>query len=246
MLCGQSVIKSRTAIPEPAKSAYQRGTDALKKGDVEAAISNYTIAISNENANTAGAYAGRGAAKRLKGDFCGALADLNKSIELSPSTQSSYYTRAWVNLILGNGNEAYGDAVKLLSFNDSNHLVFPSHVLIAYFGLRQAKRDTDADAFLKAAFPKLFSGASTTQVVRYLKHDLSDEQLFAASNGTRAMIEAKTYVGLDQSLSGKRELAQANLRWVASNSERRALEYSLASAEIERIAITSAAKSVQR
>ncbi|MEP7077244.1 MAG: hypothetical protein ABI878_15675, partial [Acidobacteriota bacterium] len=200
----------------------------------------------NDPANNAGAYSGRGAAKRLKGDFGGSLADLNRSIELSPSTQSSYYTRAWVNLILGNGNEAYSDAVKLLSFNDSNHLVFPSHVLIAYFGLRQAKRDSEADAFLKTAFPKLFSGASTTQVVRYLKHDLSDEQLFAASNGTRAMIEAKTYVGLDQSLSGKKDSAQVNLKWVAGNSERRSFEYSLASAEIERLANTSAPRTTQR
>ncbi|MEP7076279.1 MAG: hypothetical protein ABI878_10755, partial [Acidobacteriota bacterium] len=42
MVCGQSVMRSKPAIPEQSRSPYQRGTDALKKGDVEAAISNYT------------------------------------------------------------------------------------------------------------------------------------------------------------------------------------------------------------
>lgn len=227
LVCGQSIVK----IPEPVKSTYDRGSEALRKGDADTAIADYTATLDIDKSN-ASAYAGRGAAKRLKGDYRGALADLSRSIELNSSVQSAYYTRAWVNLILGNGDDAYADAVKLLSFNDSNHLVFPSHVLIAYFGLRQAKRDPEADAFLKGILPKLFSGASTTQIARYLRRELTEDQLFAAANGTRAMIEARTYVGLDQLLSGKQDAALTNFRWVVANSEKRAYESSLAQMQI--------------
>jgi len=227
---GQSPVKA----PAPSGSTYQRGSDALKKGDADTAISNYTAAIAIDQKN-ASAYAGRGAAKRLKGDYHGALLDLNTSIELNPTVQSSFYTRAWINLILGHGDDAFADATKLLSFSESNHLVFPSHVLIAYFGLRQSKRDAEAEMFLRNAFPKLFSGASTTQIARYLKRELTEEQLFAAAAGSHAMIEARTYVGLDQSLNGKKEAALNNFRWVVVNGEKRAFEYSLAQSQIIRL-----------
>jgi tetratricopeptide (TPR) repeat protein len=215
-------------------TSYDRGSDALRKGDADNAIAHYTAAIS-DNENSASAYAGRGAAKRLKGDFNGALIDLNRSIELDPKIQSPYYTRAWVNLILNNGSAAYADAAKVLAFNESNYLVFPSHVLIAYFGLRQARKDAEADAFLRSILPKLFVGATATQVLRYLKHDMSDDQLFAAVNGPRAMVEAKTFVGLDQSLSGRSAAAVLNLRWVTQNTDRRAYEFGLAATELERL-----------
>src|SRR5215470_13003563 len=142
-LCGQTIVKRTLPTPEPARTPYERGTDALKKGDLETAINNYTLAI-NSDQNLAGAYSGRGAAKRLKGDYEGALVDLNESIKLNSTAQSAFYSRAWLNLILKHGDEAYADATKLLSFNEANNLVFPSHVLIAYFGLRQAKRNSEA------------------------------------------------------------------------------------------------------
>ena len=101
--------------------------------------------------------------------------------------------------------------------------------------MRQAKKNSDADAYLKNVFPKLMPAAWTTQIVRYLKHELSDDQLISAANGNRAMVEGRTWVGLDQSLSGKPESALANLRWVVANTDKRAFEYGLASVEIKRL-----------
>ena len=230
----QTIAKPKPAISDGARTAYERGTDALKKGDLEGAIYNYTNAI-KEDQNLAGAYSGRGAAKRLKGDYEGALADLDQSIRLNSTVQSAFYSRAWLNVILKHGDEAFADATKLFSFNEANQIVFPSHVLIAYFGLRQAKKNSDADAYLKNVFPKLMPAAWTTQIVRYLKHELSDDQLISAANGNRAMVEGRTWVGLDQSLSGKPESALANLRWVVANTDKRAFEYGLASVEIKRL-----------
>src|SRR5258708_518453 len=175
---GQSV-----AAPAPGKSSYDRGSAALKNGDVEAAINNYSRAIELEPKN-AKAYGGRGAAKRTKGDIEGALADLNKSIELDPTVQSAYYARAWVNLILKRGDDSYVDATKVLSFNQTNAIIFPSHVLIAYFGLRQARRDAEADAFLNTWIPKLLASSWTIQIARYLKHEVTQAQLFSSANAT--------------------------------------------------------------
>src|SRR5262249_28215685 len=162
----------------------------------------------------------RGAAKRLKGDFEGALVDLNRSIELNPNAQASYYTRAWVNLILDHGDATYADATKLLSFNESSQMMFPSHVLIAYFGLRQAKRDAEAEANLKTAATKLYSGSWSVQIIRYLKGEVSDDQLFSSAAGNKAMLEARTYVAMNQLLNGRKEAALANFRWAAANGDR--------------------------
>jgi lipoprotein NlpI len=231
---GQTIVKATPGPANPQKNAYERGSDALKRGDLEGAIIHYTRAIELDPKN-AKAFAGRGVAKREKGDLEGALADLNSAIVLDSNMQSSYYTRAWVNLVLNHGNEAYADAIKLLSFRESNPMLFPSHVLIAYFGLRQARRDPEADAFLKTTSSKLFSTLWTTQIIRYLKHEISDEQLIAAASGKKAMIEARTYVGMDQSLGGQKAVALTNLRWVAANGDKRVFEYALAAAEIRRI-----------
>jgi len=230
----QTIAKPKTALSDGARTAYERGTDALKKGDLEGAIYNYTNAI-KEDQNLAGAYSGRGAAKRLKGDYEGALADLDQSIQLNSTVQSAFYSRAWLNVILKHGDEAFADATKLFSFNEANQIVFPSHVLIAYFGLRQAKKNSEAEAYLKNVFPKLMPAAWTTQIARYLKRELSDDQLILAANGNRAMVESRTWVGMDQSLNGKPESALSNLRWVVANTDKRAFEYALASVEIKRL-----------
>ncbi|MGH7783224.1 MAG: hypothetical protein ACREO5_05215, partial [Candidatus Binatia bacterium] len=74
-----------------------------------------------------------------------------------------------------------------------------------------------------------------TQIARYLKRELTEDQLLAATTGTRAMIEARTYVGLDQVLNGKREAALSNFRWVVANGEKRAYEFSLAQTQITRL-----------
>jgi lipoprotein NlpI len=233
-MCGQTIVKGKPVVPEPPHTPYERGTEALKKGDFETAIYHYTVAINSEQ-NLAGAYAGRGAARRLKGDYEGALADLDQSIKLNSNVQAAFYSRAWLNLILKHGDEAYADATKLLAFNDANNLVFPSHVLIAYFGLRQARRDSDANTFLNVAIPKQAPTSWTTQILRYLKHEITDDQLINAASGNRAMVEARAYVGLDQSLSGRKESALVNLRWVVANTDKRAYEYALASLEIKRL-----------
>jgi lipoprotein NlpI len=236
-----------TPTSQPGKASYDKGSAALRNGDVEAAIVNYTRAIEQEPKN-ANAYGGRGAAKRTKGDFEGALVDLNKSIELDPTVQSAYYARAWVNLILKHGDDAYADATKVLSFNQTNAMIFPGHVLIAYFGLRQAKHDAEANTFLNAWTPKLLSSSWTMQIVRYLRREVSEAQLVSSASGSRARVEARTYIGLDEALDGKKNPAMTNLLWVVSNADRRTFEYSLAMAEIRRLetATPMPAKSMQK
>jgi tetratricopeptide (TPR) repeat protein len=231
--------------PAPGKASYDKGSTALKNGDIESAIINYSRAIELEPKN-ANAYGGRGAAKRTKGDIEGALADLNKSIELDANVQSAYYARAWVNLILKHGDDAYADATKVLSFNQTNAIIFPSHVLIAYFGLRQAKCDWEADTFLRTWALKLLPSSWTVQITRYLRREITDAQLFSSASGNKAMVEARSYVGLDQSLSGKRDAALTNLRWVAAKADRRTFEYTLALAETRRLETPAPSKPLSK
>jgi tetratricopeptide (TPR) repeat protein len=224
-----------------AKDLNARGSASLNRGDIDGAIADYSRAIERDPKSVT-AYGNRGAARRQKGDLEGALSDLSKAIELNPKLQSSYYARAWVNLFLNHGGAAYDDAIKLLAFKESNYLIFPNHILVGYFGLRQAGRYADADAFLASGKPKLLASEWTTRIIAYLKHEISEEQLLAAASGNKAMTEARTYVGMDQSLSGKPFAALPNLHWVVANGDKRTYEYTLAYTVLKRLETPPATK----
>ena len=72
-------------------------------------------------------------------------------------------------------------------------------------------------------------------VFRYLKREITEEQLLALATDSDKLTEAHTYIGLDLSLDGKRQEALPHLDWVRENGNKNFVEYPLALAEIERI-----------
>ncbi|OLE56068.1 MAG: hypothetical protein AUG51_00100 [Acidobacteria bacterium 13_1_20CM_3_53_8] len=171
---------------------------------------------------------------RLKRDD-EAITALNRATQLDPFNDSIYRNRSYIYLQLARGLLAASNAliyIRHVGWQD-DHSAYMA--LAAHFGYRQARQTTDADHMLEEAASKLDASAWPYPVIRYLRHELSGEELLALATDNDKLTEAHAYIGLDLSLSGNRERAAEHLRWVRENGNRNFVEYPLALAELSRI-----------
>ncbi|MBI3828608.1 MAG: hypothetical protein HY291_03775 [Planctomycetes bacterium] len=87
-----------------ANVAFAKGVESTNKGDLEAALSFYNRAL--ELFQTSEAYCNRANVKRGMADFDGALADIDKSIELNANLWQSHANRAIILLGMGRPDDA--------------------------------------------------------------------------------------------------------------------------------------------
>ena len=71
------------------------GTNQLKKGDYDGAISSFTTAILGVLPDLADSYYKRSLAYRHKKQYDHAIADATKAIEANPSYAEAYYNRGY-------------------------------------------------------------------------------------------------------------------------------------------------------
>ena len=72
-------------------------------------------------------------------------------------------------------------------------------------------------------------------VVRFLRGEITAEDLLAAATDDVQRTEARAYLGLDHALAGRTAAARDQFRWVVEHGSRRCSEYDLARAELDRI-----------
>jgi hypothetical protein len=72
-------------------------------------------------------------------------------------------------------------------------------------------------------------------IIRFLRGEVSADALLAMADSTDKMTEARCYVGMDLSQSGRREEALPHFRWVQENGTQDSLEYFLVLSELRRI-----------
>lgn len=108
-------------------------------------------------------------------------------------------------------------------------------LLAAHFGYRQAKRDADADRILEEASIKADTNRWPYPVIRYLRDEITTQELLTLATDGDKKTEAQAYVGMDLSLAGKQDEALIYLQWVKENGNKNFVEYSLALSEIDRI-----------
>ncbi len=154
----------------------------------------------------------------------------NRSIALDPKGPGPYFTRAWVNLYLGNGEAAGEDARAVLDrWQPQWTGELPFYVaIVGHLGYRQAGRQADADKIMGEAAKACTSIAWVCQPIRYLRREQTAEELLARANDADKMTEARAYVGVDLALRGKRAEALPHLEWVKANGNPTFYEYKLA------------------
>jgi tetratricopeptide (TPR) repeat protein len=164
-----------------------------------------------------------------------ALEAFKLAVRLDPMNTDVYRLRSYVYLELARGYLAATDAstyLKRQGWQDEHS----SYMVVAfYFGLKQQKEIAPARKLLEQASTRLIVSEWPYPVLRYLKQEISVEELLALATDNDKLTEAHAYIGLDLSLNGKSKEAMPHLQWVAENGNKNFVEYPLALSEIERI-----------
>lgn len=164
-----------------------------------------------------------------------ALAAFNQALRLEPRDTSIYRSRAYTYLRINRGDLAAANALAYLKREGWANDSAPYVALAAYFGHRQARHETQAAELLAEALTKTDAKAWAHTLLRYLRRDLTAEQLLALATDNDKQTEAHAYIGLDLSLAGEPDKALTHLRWVVENGNRDFVEYPLAAAELRRL-----------
>jgi tetratricopeptide (TPR) repeat protein len=152
---------------------------------------------------------------------------------------------SWFNLYLSRGEMAASQAISNLKTDGWQEKHSQYNVLIAYLGYRQANMEAEARKILDEASVKVNNTEWPYSIIRYLRHEITVDELLALADGKAPvplagdngrMTEARTFIGVNLLLSGRREEALTHLTWVKENGKKDLAEYALAMAELSRIA----------
>lgn len=117
---------------------------------------------------------------------------------------------------------------------DDDHSAYM--VLVAVLGYRASGQIPEANNMLLAAQKRLSTTDWPTPVFRYLRKEITADQLLALATDNDKMTEARAYIGFDLSYAGKKDDARPYFEWVMANGNKNFEEYRLAQAELKRLA----------
>jgi tetratricopeptide (TPR) repeat protein len=219
--------------PRSAEAYHGRGMAYNETGQNEKALKDYDAALAL-NPQYIEAYFNRANAYSDLGQYERALKDYDEAIRLSPSHSGALFNRGLVYMTLGR-NEAAADArayVKLKGWKDDRAQYI---TIFGVFSDRRAQRENEARAFLDEAAANCDTAMWPYPVIRYLRRDLSAEDLLAAATDLDKKTEARAYLGLDLVLSGKPNEALSHLQWVKENGRKNFSEYTFAVTELRHL-----------
>jgi lipoprotein NlpI len=219
--------------PRSAEAYHGRGMAYNETGQNDKALKDYDAALAL-SPQYIEAYFNRANAYSDLGQYERALKDYDEAIRLGPSHSGALFNRGLAYMILGR-KEAAADArayVKLKGWKDDRAQYM---TIFGVFGDRRAQREDEARAFLDEAAANCDTAVWPYPVIRYLRRDLSAENLLAAATDLDKKTEARAYLGLDLVLAGKPNEALSHLRWVKENGRKNFSEYTFAVNELRHL-----------
>jgi tetratricopeptide (TPR) repeat protein len=156
--------------------------------------------------------------------------------QIVPKWPQVYFERSTVYLYLGKSETAAADARTVLDLTDWHSDRAEYMVIIAAIGYRQAGKADEANQVLELAAKRSNTAAWPYPVISYLRGDLTAEALLrAAGNNNDRLTEVHGYLGVDLLLKEQKEAALQQLRWVREHGNKRFVEYTLATIELDRM-----------
>jgi len=228
--------------PRYAEAYNARGVTYNELAEYERALKDYDAAL-GLNPKYAEAYFNRGNAYNDLGQAEQAIKDYDEALRLDQNYIGAYYNRALAHMSLRHG-EAAADArsyLKLKGWKEEN-VRDQYMVLFAHFSDRWAKRDVDARLILDEAASKCDTTKWPYPIIRYLRRELTVQDLLAEATDADKKTEARTYMGLDLLLMGNRVDGLTHLEWVKENGKKAFAEYGFAVNELRRVGAGDAAK----
>ena len=165
-----------------------------------------------------------------------AIDSWTKFLEIVPDGPEALTTRTWSYLYVGgHDREAAADARRYLEVHGwrTDHSTFM--VIVANLSYRGAGMDEEAQAILDEGATKVNTNVWPYPIVRYLKNEISAEELLQVAIDNDKRTEAHAYMGLEHRLKGERDGARTNFEWVKNYGNKRYYEYPLAVEELKRL-----------
>jgi tetratricopeptide (TPR) repeat protein len=159
-----------------------------------------------------------------------------KFLELVPNGPEALTKRSWSYLYLGgHGREAAADARQYLDVQGWRTQISTYMAIMAHLGYAEAGMEEEAQTILEEATAKANTSTWPYSIVRYLKTEISAEELLRLATDNDKKTEAHAYMGLALRLKGESEQAQQHFEWVREYGNKRFYEYPLALAELKRL-----------
>lgn len=219
--------------PRSAEAYHGRGLAYNETGQNERALKDYDAALAL-NPKYTEAYFDRANVYSDMGQYERALKDYDEALRLSPNHSGALYNQGLLYMILGRSEVAANARayVKIKGWKDERAQYM---AIFGAFGDRWAQRESEARAFLDEAAANCDTAVWPYPVIRYLRRDLSADDLLAAATDLDKKTEARTYLGLDLVLAGQQEGAVPHLQWVKEHGRKNFSEYTFAVTELNRL-----------
>ena len=222
------------ADPRNYLGQFYYAEDLSQSGKYEEAVKYYQQAITLKP-DLGSLHAGLGFTYAALGQKKNAVEEFRQALQLDPTSQDYYHGRSFTYLGQGRGPLATTAALLALNLQGWRDETSMYMALTAHFGYREAHNDAEANGILKKASAMVDTTQWPYPVIRYLQHEITAQELLSQATDNDKQTEAHAYLGLDLSLTGKRDEALAHLRWVKENGNKQFYEYPLALAELSRL-----------
>ena len=165
-----------------------------------------------------------------------AIDSWTKFLEIVPNGPDALTNRSWTYLYEGgHGREAAADARTFLEVHGWQKTTSPYLAIMANLGYREAGLNEEAQSILEEASNKIKTASWPFGIIRYLRGELSAEELLQLATDNDKKTEAHAYMGMDLLLNGKNNEAGTHFEWVKEYGNKRFFEYPLAIEELKRL-----------
>lgn len=172
------------------------------------------------------------------GSYDKAIGSWTKFLEIVPNGPDALTNRSWTYLYEGgHGREAAADARNFLDVHGWQRVTSPYLAIMANLGYREAGMSEEAQAILVEATAKAKTGSWPYSIIRYLKEEVSGDELLQLAADNDKKTEAHAYIGMDLLLKGKNEEARTHFHWVKEYGNKRFFEYALSIEELKRLGV---------